>query len=67
MRFAFLILDRHILNRVLKVEIDVWFVLRDHLRKSCLAALARAQKSRDWVNAENTGNALERVRTRDHR
>jgi hypothetical protein len=31
------------------------------LRKRCLAALARAQKSRDRVNAENTGNALERV------
>ena len=41
--------------------------LRDHPGKSCLAALARTQKSCDWVNAENTSNALERVRARNHR
>jgi hypothetical protein len=55
------------INRVLKVEIGAWFVLRDHLRQSCLAALARTQKGCDWVNAENTSNALERVRARNHR
>ena len=54
------------INRVLKVEIGTRFVLRDHPRKRCLAALARPQKSRDRVNAENTVNALERVRTWDH-
>ena len=43
---------------MLKVEIGVWFVLRDHPRKRGLAALARTQKSRNGVNAENAGNAL---------
>jgi hypothetical protein len=51
---------------VLKVEVGAWFVLRDHPRESGLAALAGTQESRDWVNPENTGNALERVRTGDH-
>ena len=54
------------INRVLKIEIGAWFALRDHPRKGCLAALTRTQKSRDGVNAENTGNALERIRARYH-